>query len=236
MPGFMAALPAITAGAGLLGKLFGGAAKGAADQRITENQQRLTQQSITNADILGRAGLQSANANTRASMANDNAQTRASMQNTDNQFRAGLDLQQKQFSQNEPSVQARQAMAGSLLSRIQPLEGSSRNSIINMLGPEAREAGSLLAQRGVSGLRSGPSKFADIPGVSLPDVTLPELLNMPPALQAQMKQSGLLEKIMGSLGLAGSVVGGLGESGVFGPKHRAYSDSDWQGPLQGGGQ
>lgn len=201
------------AAAGLLGKLFSGGAKGAADQRLAENNQRLTQQSITNSDVLGRAGLQSANANSRASMANDNAQSRASMQNNDNQFRAGLDLQQKQFSQREPGVQARQAMVGSLLSRIQPLEGSSPNSIINMLGPEAREAGSLLAQRGVSGLRNGPSKFADIPGVSLPDVTLPDILNLPPAVQAQMKQSGLLEKILGSLGLAGSVMGGLGQLG-----------------------
>jgi hypothetical protein len=203
--------PAIAATAGLLGKVFGSAGQGAANQRITENQQRLQQQQMQQSDILQRAALQSNNANTRAGMANDNAQTRASMQNSDNQFRAGLDLQRKQFTQREPSVQARQALAGSLLSRIQPLEGSSANSIINALGPEAREAGSLLAERGVSGLRSGPSQFADIPGVSLPDVTLPELLNMPPALQAQMKKSGLLEKILGGLGLAGSAVGVFGD-------------------------
>ena len=91
---FMAALPAITAGAGLLGKLFGGAAKGSADQRMLENQQRLQQANQANADALARASLLSNNANTRASMANN-----------DTQFRAGLDLQRKQFSQNEPSVQ-----------------------------------------------------------------------------------------------------------------------------------
>lgn len=219
-------LPAILAGAGLLGRLFSSASRNAADQRGSENQQRLWQQQIMNSDVLARAGLQSANANTRASMANDNAYARSSMQNTDNQFRAGLDLQRKEFSQREPSVQARQAMAGSLLSRIQPLEGSSRNSIINMLGPEAREAGSLLSQRGLSGLQSGPSKFADIPGVSLPDVTLPELLNMPPALQAQMRQSGLLERIMGGLGLAGSIAGAVGAVRGGGNSGRAVHDGD----------
>jgi len=212
---FMAALPAITGVAGLLGKLFGGAAKGSADQRITENQQRLQQQQGQNSDLLQRALLQNNNANTRASMANDNANTRASMQNSDNQFRAGLDLQRKQFTQQEGSTQARQAMAGSLLSRIQPINGSSSNSIINALGPDAREAGSMLAQRGVSGLRSGPSKFADIPGVSLPGLTLPDVLNMPPATQAALQKSGLLEKLLGGVGLAGSIMGGLGELGNF---------------------
>lgn len=209
-------LPAILAGAGLLGKLFGGAAKGSADQRITENQQRLSQQQITNSDLLQRALLQSNNANTRASMANDNANTRASMQNNDNQFRAGLDLQRKQFTQREPSVQARQAMAGSLLSRIQPINGSSSNSIINALGPDAREAGSLLSQRGVSGLRSGPSTFESIPAASLPGLTLPDVLNLPPATQMALQKSGLLEKLLGGAGLAGSILGGLGELGNFG--------------------
>lgn len=191
----------------LIGKIFGGAAKGSADQRMGENNQALMAAQMQNSDNLARAGLMSNNANTRASMANDNAQSRASMQNMDNQFRAGLDLQRKQFTQREPSVQARQAMAGSLLSRIQPINGSSSNSIINALGPEAREAGSLLAQRGLSGLQSGPSKFADIPGVSLPDLTLPDVLNMPPQVVAQMQKSGLLEKIMGTIGVIGSTVG-----------------------------
>ena len=207
------ALPAILAGAGLLGKLFGGAAKGSADQRLAENQQRLSQQQIQNSDLLQRALMQSNNANTRASMANDNATTRAGMQNTDNQFRAGLDLDRKQFTQREPSVQARQALAGSLLSRIQPINGSSSHSIINALGPEAREAGSLLSQRGLSGLRNGPSKFDDLPAASLPGLTLPDVLNLPPATQAALQKSGLLEKLLGGAGLVGSIMGGLGQLG-----------------------
>lgn len=211
---FPAALLAAGPIAGLMGKIFGGAAKGSAEQRMGENQQALLQAQLQNSDNIARAGLMSNNANTRAGMQNDNATTRASMQNSDNQFRAGLDLQRKQFSQNEPSVQARQAMVGSLLSRIQPIRapggGSQMPSIIDALGPEAREAGGLLSQRGLSGLQSGPSKFADIPGVSLPDVTLPDVLNLPPQQLAALQKSGLLEKIMGTLGIAGSAIGAFG--------------------------
>jgi hypothetical protein len=198
-----------------LGTILGGAAQGSAQQRMGENQQALLQAQFANRDTLDRASLQSANANTRASMANDNATTRASMQNTDNQFRAGLDLQRKQFTQNEPNVQARQALTGSLMSRIQPMRAPSgfeqRPSILDAIGPEAREAGNLLAQRGLSGLQSGPSQFVDIPGVSLPELTLPEVLNLPPAHVAAMQKSELLEKIMGGFGIAGSAVGALGD-------------------------
>ncbi len=213
MPFLQAAMLA----APLIGKIFGGAAKGSADQRMAENQQALLRAQMQNTDNLSRAGLMSNNATTRASMANDNAQTRAGMQNTDNQFRAGLDLQRKQFSQNEPNVQARQALTGSLMSRIQPMRApggfQQRPSILDAIGPEAREAGSLLSQRGLQGLQAGPSKFADIPGVSLPDVTLPDVLNMPPQVLAQMQKSGLLEKIMGTIGVIGSTVGAFNPSG-----------------------
>lgn len=194
----LAALPAI----GAIGQVAGGAAQGAANQRMAENQQALLQAQMRNQDALARAGLQSANANTRAGM-----------QNTDNYNRAGLDLQRKQFLQSEPNAQARQALAGSLLSRIQPVQIAGmpagmgvRSSIIDAIGPEAREAGSLLAQRGLSGLRNGPTQFDDLPPVSLPDI-----LNLPPAQIAEMQKSGLLEKIMGGLGLGASMVGALGD-------------------------
>jgi hypothetical protein len=199
------------AGAGLLGKVFSGGAKGASDQRLNENQQRLQQQQIHNNDIINRASLQNSAATTRAGMQNSNALDRA-----------GLDLSRKSFQQTEPNVQARQALTGSLMSRIQPLQMTGlsdrvsarmpkMNSIIDAIGPEARQAGSLLAQRGLSGLQSGGTQFADLPPVALP----PEL-NLPPATLMALQKSGLLEKIMGGLGLAGSIAGALGEAGVFG--------------------
>lgn len=248
---FMAALPAITAGANLLGKLFSGSAKGSADQRITENQQRLQQMQAQNADLIQRAMLQSNNANTRASMQNDynttragmqnaNALARAGMQNTDTYQRAAIDMDRRRFAQQEPNAQARQALAGSLLSRIQPVQIAGmpagmgvQRSILDAIGPEAREAGSLLSQRGLQGLRSGPTKFSDLPpvslpGLSLPDgVSLPDVLNLPPATQAALQKSGLLEKIMGGLGLAGNIIGGLGQlGGNGGPRVNPNSTHD----------
>jgi hypothetical protein len=235
---FMAALPAILQGASLLGKVFGGAAKGSADQRTTENQQRLQQQQQQNWDVIQRALLQSNNANTRASMQNEaaqaraaiqnaNAMARASMTNSDTYQRAGMDLARRQFAQQEPSVQARQAMAGSLLSRIQPVQIAGapagvgvKSSIMDALGPEARQSGALLAQRGLSGLQRGPAQFSELPPVSLPDaylpdaVSLPEIMNLPPATQAALQKSGMLEKIMGGLGLAGNIAGAVGSLGT----------------------
>ena len=185
--------------AGNVGRVFGDAAKGSSDQRYGENQQALLLAQMQNQDALSRANLQ-----------NQNATTRAGMQNSDNQFRAGLDLERRRFLQSEPNAQARRALGGSLLSRIQPMRapsGFTQNpSILDAIGPEAREAGSLLAQRGLSGLQSGPTQFAELPGVSLPDT-----LNLPPAVAAQMQRSGLLEKIMGGMGTAASVVGALGD-------------------------
>lgn len=205
--------------AGLLGRVFGGASKGSADQRMAENQQRLLQTQAANSDQLARGALM-----------NNNATARASMQNTDAYNRAGLDLQRKQFAQNEPNAQARQALVGNLLSRIAPVQIAGmpqgmgvKSSILDAIGPEARQAGSLLAQRGVSGLQH-PTQFNELPPVSLPDV-----LNLPPMQIAQLQKSGLLEKIMGAIGVGGSVVGALGDMQSVGGNGRTYNPSDENG-------
>lgn len=188
---FMAALPAITAGASLLGRLFGSGAKGSADQRMMENQQRLQQAQMQNQYALGSAG---------------------------------MDLQRRQFQQQEPGIQARQALAGSILNRIQPLQLSGlsdrvsarmpkMNSIIDAIGPEARQAGSLLSQRGVSGLESGPTQFQ----------------SLPPATIAALQKSGLLEKILGAGGLIGSTVGALGDLSSVGGKQPPYDPQEHMG-------
>lgn len=199
-----AAIMAAAPIAGLIGRIFGAGAKGSADQRMGENQQALLQ----------------------AQMGNNHALGTAQLQNSDNQFRAGLDLERKKFQQAEPNTQARQALTGSLMERIQPLALSGlsgrvrqsmpqMNSIIDAIGPQAREAGGLLAQRGLSGLQGGPTQFADAPK-----------LNIPPAQIAALKQSGLLEKILGIGGLVGSTVGALGDmtSVMSGPTHNHMSN------------
>lgn len=180
---------ALLGAAPLIGKIFGGAGQGAANQRITENDQRLRAAQLANADALGRAQLQSSHGLNSAQM----------------------DLARRQFQQNEPNAQASQALRGSILQRIQPLQMSGlsdrvasriprMNSIIDAIGPEARAAGALLAQRGLSGLEGGGTQF---------DPIAP--LNLPPAQMAALQKSGLLEKILGGVGLGGSLIGALGD-------------------------
>jgi hypothetical protein len=200
-------LGAIGPAAGLIGRIFGGASQGSAQNRMAENQQAL-QTAQDNQNALQRGQLQSQHA-----------------LNT-----AGLDLQRRQFAQNEPSAQAGQALRGSILNRIQPIRMSGlpdrvasrmpqMNSIIDAIGPEARAAGALLAQRGLSGLEQGPSQFQAI-----------EALNLPPMQVAQLKQSGLLEKLLGAGGLIGSTVGALGDlNSVGGQKQPPYDPQEHMG-------
>jgi hypothetical protein len=179
---------AIMAAAPLIGRIFGAAGGGASQQRITENDQRLRAAMAANQDALGRASLQSQHA-----------------------IQGGnLDLNQRQFQQNEPNARAAQAVRGSILQNIRPLQLSGLSprvaasmprmtSIIDALGPEARQAGALLAKAGVSGLQN-PSTFQPI-----------QPLNLPPAQVAALQKSGLLEKILGGVGLGGSLLGALGD-------------------------
>ena len=176
--------------AGTLGRILGAAGGNITNQRNTQNNQ--------------------------AVVAHNNYQQeqrlRAQLANTDAFNRAGLDMERKQFQQDEPLTQARQAAIGNLLQRIQPLQMSGlsprvqqsmpkMNSILDALGPEARQAGGVLAQRGLSGIQN-PTQF---------DPVAP--LNLPPATMMALQKSGLLEKILGGVGLAGSVMGGLGGFG-----------------------
>lgn len=214
-------LPLLMAAGPLIGKIFGGAAKGSADQRYAENNQALTNANQQNQLALALAQLKSSD-----------AMQRAQMQNSYNLSGANVDLARKQFAQSEPSVQARQAMIGSLLNRIQPasLSGLSdrvqipnlQNSIISALGPEARQAGALLAQRGVSGLQN-PTKFDPLPAASMPGP-----LELPAMQQAQLQKSGLLEKILGGAGLVGSTIGAIGDLGALG-RNSGYEPNDQNG-------
>lgn len=179
--------------AGLIGRIAGGAGQGASNQRLNENEQRLRAAQLQSADQLGRAG---------------------------------MDLHRRQFQQDEPRVQAMQSLQGSLLNRLQPLQmqGVSdrvripqMNSILSAIGPEARQAGSLLEQRGLSGLQN-PTQFAPL---------------QPMQMQA-LQKSGLLEKILGGVGLGGSLLGALGQFGN-GPTHEHMSGHNLPIDPYGGG-
>jgi len=205
MAGLLAALMAAAPLAGKIGKVLGGSAKGAADQRFGENQQRLYQSQVQDRGVMDRAQLQE----------------RGTMD------RAQMEMQQAGFRQQEPGAQARQALVGSLLQRIQPLQmggrGSGMSSIIDAISPEARAAGGMLQQRGVSGLQN-PTQFRDIPALQIPGLQ-----------QAALKDSGLLEKIMGGAGLAGSLIGALGDvNDLYQQTQGDYGRIDTTKPTFGG--
>lgn len=200
-----------------IGRIFSGAAKGSSDQRINENNQRLRQSESAQDYALRRMQLMNSDALSRAQLSSNDAMNRAE-----------IDLRRRAFQQQEPNAQAKQAMLGNLLERLQPvsLSGLSdrvhiptlNNSIIDALGPEARQAGALLAQRGLSGLQGGPSQFDAIPALNLPQsISLPERA---PGADVSLQKSGMLEKILGTVGLiasgAGAIGGAMGNGG-YGP-------------------
>lgn len=186
---------------GVIGRIFGGAGQGAMQQRLAENQQRQNAANSANQFALQAAGLRS----------------------NDAQNRADLELRQRAFQQQEPGAQTRNAVSGSLLSRIQPLQLSGlsgraqqsmptlNNSILSALGPEARQAGSMLANRSVQGLQN-PTQFSQMPALQIPAMQ-----------QAALQKSGLLEKLLGAGGLIGSTVGAIGDLGtLYGPPRTEY--------------
>ncbi len=219
---FMAALPAITAGAGLLGKLFGGAAKGSADQRTQENNQitdrnRLlaqlygTQQGATTNALQGQSGEQIAH--------------------------AGLDMDRRKFALAAPSVRAGQSVRGSIMQNAQPVTLSglpdriaSRIPTISgglspaLFNQNTRDLGGEMTRKALIDQLKG-DEFAPLEKTNFSGGVLPT-----PQLEAFQK-AGLLEKILGGLGLAGSVVGGLGEAkfGAAGNRSRGYEPDDEMG-------
>jgi len=217
-----AALMAAAPIAGMLGKLLSGGASASAQGRRTDNTQRLYQQQSQDRGLMDRAQLRESG-----------TMNRAQLRESGLMDRARLEMQRAGFKQQEPGAQARQALAGSLLQRLQPLQsggrGSGMSSIIDAISPEARQAGGLLQQRGLSGLQN-PTQFRDVPEMQVPGVQVPGGMQ-----QQALKQSGLLEKILGAGGLIGSVVGSLGDvNGLYQQTQGDYGRIDRTPPTFGG--
>lgn len=208
--------------AGAIGKIAGGAAKGSADQRNSENS-LLNQRNSILSNIYG--------THQNASM---NAALAGSREQTDH---AGLDLDRKKFALAAPNVRASQAVRGSLLQHMQPVSFSGLPDRIASrmptmtggltpaaLGPEAREMGALLSRNAILDELKG-DEFTPLQRTDFSKSVLPE-----PKMEAYQK-SGLLEKILGGLSLAGSLAGGVGE---FLPE-RPRSGHNLPVDLYGGG-
>lgn len=175
-------LPAILAGAGLLGKLFSGAAKGAADGRATEAGLNL-----------GRDNIASRNFDTRQG---------AEMQS------GQLDLQRQQFGANNRGQLAKQALIGQLLGGgLQPtainvpgiksanVSGGLLQSLLQ--NPEAMAAMRTMGQQAGQAQQT-PLSFQGGNLLQAPRIS-------------QTPQSSGWEKLAGILGTAGSLAGGVGQ-------------------------
>ena len=210
---------AIAAGAGLLGKLFSSGAKGSADQRASENDQIARQNSLL---------AQLHNAKQNATMNALQGQSAEQMQH------AGMDLNRRNFALNAPDARMSQSVRGSILANAQPftISGlpdrvSSRIPQISggltpaMFSAETRELGSEMTRKALldqlKGDEFAPLERTNFQGGILADPKLEEY-----------KKSGLLEKILGGLGMGLSVAGGIGETvdGIRKGRNRRSEDPD----------
>jgi hypothetical protein len=194
---------AIAAGAGLLGKLFGGGAQGAAEQRQAENA-RIAQQNSLLAQLHGQRQAATSNA--------------LNNQSAEQSTHANIDLERRRHALAAPSARASQSVRGSILANAQPFTVSglpdrvaSRIPQISggltpeMFSGDTRALGEELTRTALLDQLKGDD-FAPLQRTDFASGVLAS-----PQLQEYQK-SGLLEKILGGLGLAGSVVGGIGEA------------------------
>lgn len=217
---FAAAIPLITAGAGLLGKLFGGAAKGSADQRMAENNQT-SQRNALLAQLYGMQ--QNATGNALANQSREASDQR------------GQALEERKYALSAPSVRAGQSVRGSIMQNAQPVTlsglpdriASRIPQISGGLSPalfnaDTRALGGELTRQALLNQLKGDD-FAPMERTDFSKGVLPQ-----PKLEDYQK-SGLLEKILGSLALGGSIVGGVGEAFGGTGNRRSYVPSDENG-------
>lgn len=186
-------LPVVGPAAGAIGTIAGMAGGGAAGQRQDENS------------LIGQRNNQKA--------ALYNTQQGATSRAYENQ--SGEGLQRAQLGITSDRERARQSMLGSLMKNLQTSQVSSGNPRLagkiptftggmqasQVLDPMTRAQGQGLMTKALTAQRTG----SDVPAATN---FLASVLT-PPELDA-LKKSGLLEKILGGIGLAGSVAGGLG--------------------------
>jgi hypothetical protein len=206
---------AIAAGAGLLSKLFGGGAAGAANQRASENQQ-IAQQNALLAQLHGQRQAATSNA--------------LNNQSAEQSQHANIDLDRRRHALAAPSARASQSVRGSILANAQPFSVSglpdrvaSRIPQISggltpeMFSGDTRALGEELTRTALLDQLKGDN-FEPLQRTDFQSGVLAS-----PQLQEYQK-SGLLEKILGGLGLAGSVVGGIEE--VRRGRNRRSEDPD----------
>lgn len=197
MPAWL--IPAITAA----GSLFSGAAKNSADQRASENNQVAQRNSLLAQLHAIRQGA-----------------TMQGLQGKSNEqmAHANLDLDRRQHALNAPDTRMSQSVRGSILKNAQPFTLSGLPDRIAsripqmsggltpaMFSDDTRALGEEMTRKALidqlRGDEFAPMEKTDFTGGVL---QAPQMENF--------QKSGLLEKILGGLGLGASLIGGIGSA------------------------
>jgi hypothetical protein len=215
----MPLLPLLMAAAPLVSKIFGGQAKGSADQRMAENNQTGDQNRLL-------AQMYGINQNATQNATNAGAAERMGQRNQA--------LDEKKFALAAPSVRAGQSVRGSIMQNAQPVKLSGLPDRISSRVPtiegglspalfndNTRALGGEMTRKALIDQLKG-DEFAPMEATDFSKgiVPMPEM--------AEMERAGLLEKIFGGVGMAGSIIGGIGEASDAYKKQRATS-----APLDG---
>jgi hypothetical protein len=197
-------------------KLFSGAAQGSAQQRQAENAQAAQQNSLI-AQLHGQRQAATSNA--------------LNNQSSEQISHANVDLNRRQHALAAPSARASQSVRGSILANAKPMTLSglpdrvaSRIPQISggltpeMFSADTRALGEELTRTALLDQLKGDN-FDPLQKTDFASGVL-----APPQLE-QYEKSGLLEKIMAGLGLAGSVVGGVGQA-IQGSRGNRRNEND----------
>lgn len=203
--------------AGAIGRIASGAAHGSADQRHTENQETAEKNRLL-AQLYG--------TNQNATM---NALMAGSRERSDQRGQA---LDERKFALSAPSTRANQSVRGSILQNAQPVTLSGLPDRVSshipqisggltpaMFSADTRALGGEMTRKALIDQLKGdtfdPMEQTDFNKGVLP---LPKM--------EEYQKAGLLEKILGGVGLAGSLAGGVGQ---------AFGASNFGGGARRGG-
>lgn len=206
-----------------LGSILGGAAKGSADQRTVENQQTTNKNQLL-AQLYG--------VNQNATM---NALTAGSSERL---AQGNQELDRRQFALNAPRTRASQSVRGSILQNAQPLSLSGLPDRVSsripqmsggltpaMFNADTRALGGELTRSALIDQLKG-DEFTPMEQTDFSKGVLPM-----PQLE-ELKKSGLLEQILGSLGMASSI--GAGAMGTIEGSRRRVPTNYPIDPVGGG--
>lgn len=216
MPAFL--LPLLTG----IGSILGGAAKGSADQRQSENNQTQNKNQLL-------AQLYNTNQNATMDALRSGSAERIAQGNQD--------LERRQFALNAPRARASQSVRGSILQNAQPMTISGVSDRVKipqisggltpaMFNADTRALGGELTRSALVDQLKG-DEFAPMESTDFSKgvLAMPQL--------EELKKSGLLEQILGSLGMASSI--GAGALGAVEGARRPRVQNNYPIDPTGGG-